>query len=128
MEFEPHKATGLDGLQAKFLIDSAQSIKKPLTDIINISIISGLFLKELKKAKVIPIHKKNSKVEHGNYRPVSILSIISKIFERVVCEQLEECILHVIIIFMNCNLVFRQSFSTVLFNRIMSNSSFQISF
>ena len=50
MELEPHKATGLDGLQAKFLIDSAQSTKKPLTHIINMSIISGLFPKELKKA------------------------------------------------------------------------------
>ena len=58
MELEPHKATGLDGLQAKFLIDSAQSIKKPLTHIINMSNISGLFSKELKKAKVIPIHKR----------------------------------------------------------------------
>ena len=44
------------------------------------SIISGLFLKELK----------NSKVEPGNDRPVSILGIISKIFERVVCEQLTD--------------------------------------
>ena len=46
MELEPHKATGLDGLQAKFLIDSAQSIKKPLTHIINMSIISGLFFRK----------------------------------------------------------------------------------
>ena len=37
MELEPHKATGLDGLQAKFLIDSALSIKKPLTHIINVN-------------------------------------------------------------------------------------------
>ena len=44
MELEPYKATGLDGLQAKFLIDSAQCIKKTLTHIINMSIISGLFL------------------------------------------------------------------------------------
>ena len=70
MALEPHKATGLDGLQAKFLIDSVQSIKKPLTHIINMSIISGLFPKELKKAKVISFHKKNSKVEPVNYRPV----------------------------------------------------------
>ena len=35
------------------------------------SIISGLFPKELKKAKVILIHKNNSKVEPGNYRPIS---------------------------------------------------------
>ena len=73
------------------------------------SIISGLF----------PIHKKNSKVELGNYRPVSILSIISKIFEREVCEQLTE--------YPTCNnyLYELQSvFSTVIFNRIMSNLSF----
>ena len=101
MELEPHKATGLAGLQAKFLIDSA------LPHIINMSFISGLFPKELKKAKVILIHKKNSKVEPGNYRPVSILSIIS----RVVCEQLTD--------YLTCNNYFyelqsgfRQSFST----------------
>ena len=75
------------------------------------SIISGLFPKVLKKATVIPIHKKNSKVEHGNSRPVSILSIISKIFERVVCEQLTD--------YLTCNNYlyelqsgFRQSIST----------------
>ena len=50
------------------------------------SIISGVFLK--KKTKVIPIHKKYSKVEPDNYRPVSIIRIISNIFERVVREQL----------------------------------------
>ena len=100
MELEPHKPTGIDGLQAKFLIDSAQSIRKPLTH---------LFLKGLKNAIVIPIHKKNYKVEPGNYRPVSILSIISKIFEIVVCEQLTD--------YLTCNnyiyeLVLQQSFST----------------
>ena len=82
MELEPHKATGLDGLQAKVLIDSAQSI----THIMNMSIFSGLFLKKQKKTtKVIPIHKKNSKV----HLPI---------------------ILHVIIIFINCNLVFESHF------------------
>ena len=41
----------------------------------------------MKKQTKSKSHKKNSKVEPGNYRPVSILSIISKILERVVCEQ-----------------------------------------
>ena len=72
------------------------------------SIISGLFPKELKKTKVIPIHKKNSKVEPGNYRSVSILSIISKMFERVVWEQLTDYL--TCNIFMNCNLVFDSHF------------------
>ena len=59
MELEPHKAAGLDGLQAQFLIDSAQSIyKKTLAHIINMPIISRVFPKELKKTKVVPIHKK----------------------------------------------------------------------
>ena len=49
MDLEPHKATCLDGLQAKFLIDSAQSIKQPLTHINNMSIISGVFPKQLGK-------------------------------------------------------------------------------
>ena len=111
MELEPHKATCLDGLQENFLIDSAHFIKKKLTHIINMSIISGLLPKELKKANVIPIHKTNSTVEPCNYRPVPILSIISKIFERVVCEQLTD--------YLTCNNYlyelrsgFRQPFST----------------
>ena len=41
----------------------------------------------MKSARVIPLYKKNDKTEVGNYRPVSILSIISKIFERVVYDQ-----------------------------------------
>ena len=49
MEMEPHKVTGLDGLQAKFLIDSAQSILKTLTHIIIMSIIYGVFPKKLRK-------------------------------------------------------------------------------
>ena len=44
------------------------------------SIISGVFTKQLNKVKVNPINEKNSKVEPGNYRPVSILRIITKIF------------------------------------------------
>ena len=44
---------------------------------------------DLKSARVVPIFKKNDKTEVGNYRRVSILSIISKVFERVVYDQLE---------------------------------------
>ena len=51
---------------------------------------STFSMKELKCAKIVPIYKKKLKIDPGNYRPVSILSIISKIFEKVVCEQLSE--------------------------------------
>ena len=43
----------------------------------------------MKSAQVVPIHKKNSKTGVGNYRPVSILSVVSKIFERIMYDQLE---------------------------------------
>ena len=110
-ELNSQKATGLDGLPAKFLKDGASTIAKPLTHIINMSITSGQFPKELKCAKIVPIYKKKLKTDPGNYRPVSILSIISKIFEKVVCEQLSE--------YLECNNLmydlqsgFRQNFST----------------
>ena len=55
------KATGLDGLPAKFIIDSAESIVKPLTYIVNLSIESGAFPDDLKRAKIVPIYKKKAK-------------------------------------------------------------------
>ena len=51
------------------------------------SIIQGVVPDDLKSARVIPIFKKNDKTSVGNYRPVSILSIVSKIYERVVYDQ-----------------------------------------
>ena len=48
------------------------------------------FLVTLKKAKITPIYKKKAKTEAGNYRPVSVLSTISKIIEKIACEQLTE--------------------------------------
>ena len=85
-----HKATGLDGMPARFIIDSADIICKPLCHIVNLSIQSGEFPCDIKKAKITPIYKKKAKTEAGNYRPVSILSTISKIIEKIACEQLTE--------------------------------------
>ena len=53
------KATGLDGLPAKFIIDSAESIVKPLAYIVNLSIESGVFPDDLKRAKIVPLLDKH---------------------------------------------------------------------
>ena len=83
------KATGLDGIPSRFVRDSASIIVCPLTHIINLSIIQGVVTDDLKSARVVPLFKKNDKTEVGNYRPISILSIISKVVEKVVYDQIE---------------------------------------
>ena len=84
------KATGLDQLSPRFVKDGAEVIMSPLTHILNLSLVTGIIPDDLKSARVTPIYKKNSKTEAGNYRPVSILSTISKLFERVVYNQLDQ--------------------------------------
>ena len=83
------KATGLDGLSARFLKDGESVISSPLSHIINLSLRLGCVPDEMKTARVIPLYKKKSKTDPGNYRPVSILTIVSKILERVTYNQIE---------------------------------------
>ena len=61
----------------------------PITFIINMFIAEGIVLDEFKAAKVKTIFKKGCRSEVGNYKPVGILGIISKILERAVYKQLE---------------------------------------
>ena len=82
------KSTGLDGIPARFIKDAAEVIKGPITYIVNLSLRSGIFPNEMKLAKVIPLHKKKSRLDAGNYRPVSILSVVSKVLEKTVFLQL----------------------------------------
>ena len=71
------KATGLDELPARYIKDGSSIIVKPLTHIVFLSITTG------KVARVVPLYKKKSKTTVENYRPISVLSIISNVFERV---------------------------------------------
>ena len=76
------KAVGLDGLSGYFLKLSAPSIASSLTTIFNLSLSLGSFLGLWKKAKVSPIFKDGSLFDRSNYRPISVLAILSKILER----------------------------------------------
>ena len=68
----------------------APSIITPLTHIINQSLCTGIFPHRLKIANVIPLFKKNVPHIFDNYRPISLLSSISKTFEKVVFNQVYE--------------------------------------
>lgn len=84
------KSTGLDEIPARFLKDGASILVKPVTFLINLSIELQDVPKELKVAKVKPLYKKGDRTECGNYRPVSVLCIISKILEKAIYVQMSE--------------------------------------
>ena len=82
------KAVGLDQLPARLLKDSAEIIAKPLTTLINASLIYGYIPSEWKWARVNPLFKNGKSNDMDNYRPISVLPTISKVLERVVHTQL----------------------------------------
>ena len=87
---DPNKAHGCDGISIRMLKLCATSISKPLHILFNNSVISECFPNEWKKANVIPVHKKGDKQIINNYRPVSLLPICSKIFEKIIFNSLFE--------------------------------------
>ena len=76
------KATGLDDLSSFFLKIAASSISPSLPSVFNLSISSGVFPNLWKTAKVSPLHKDGSLFDRSNYRPISVLAVLSKILER----------------------------------------------
>ena len=82
------KSTVLDDISPRFLKDGAAFLVDPIAHIVNFSILSESVPSGFKKARVKPLYKKGSRLELGNYRPVSILPVLSKILERAVNEQL----------------------------------------
>lgn len=81
-------AVGADDINAKLLKDTKQTIAETLTQLVNISYKTSKFPTCMKKALVKPVHKKDNTEDPANYRPLSILSIVSKVFERSATNQL----------------------------------------
>ena len=82
------KATGLDGITAKIFKSSAETVCQSLLKIVNKGIASGKFRNSLKLAKLIPVYKRGPQNDPSNYRPISILSILSKIIEKHITKHL----------------------------------------
>ena len=73
-------SSGHDGISARFIKRILETITPPLTHIINQSLCTGIFPDRLKIAKVIPLFKKGDQHILDNYRPISLLPVISKVF------------------------------------------------
>ena len=95
------KATGLDNLPTGLLKDSAEQISAPLTYLIYLSLTTGVFPTDWKVAKVMPIHKSGPFTNFDDYRPISILPVLSEIIEKIIHRQ--------VISFLNENHLLSQS-------------------
>ena len=84
------KSSGLDKIPNKLLKIAADVIAPSLTEIFAKSIYTGIFPNEWKKARVSPVHKNGAKHEPSNYRPMSVIPTVSKIFEKIVFDQLNK--------------------------------------
>uniref|UniRef100_A0A1B6H9V6 Reverse transcriptase domain-containing protein n=1 Tax=Homalodisca liturata TaxID=320908 RepID=A0A1B6H9V6_9HEMI len=83
-------SSGHDEIPVTVIKAVKTSISKILCHLINSSFVSGIFPNKLKQAKIIPLHKKNDPENISNYRPVSVLPSISKVYEKSVHLQLSE--------------------------------------
>lgn len=82
-------ASGIDGITTKSVKCVMDIIATELTACINYCMARGIFPNVLKIAKVVPIHKSGSKHDPCNYRPISVLPVISKIFEKILYNRLQ---------------------------------------
>jgi hypothetical protein len=85
---KPKTSFGWDRMSNKLLKYVADELVPFLTLIINQMLNTGIFPDKLKMAKVLPIYKKGDCRKFENYRPVSVLPSVSKVFERVIHNQL----------------------------------------
>ena len=77
-----------DGISNKLFKSIRYELCKPLTLIINQMLSSDVFPETFKKSKIILLYKMGDSSLLFNYRPISLLPTISKIFERIICNQL----------------------------------------
>jgi exonuclease III len=82
MALSNSKASGHDSITTEILKLCASYICIPLTHVINLSFVEGIFPKDLKYSIVKPMFKKGDKQDPCNYRPIALIPIMSKIFEK----------------------------------------------
>ena len=83
-----NKGYGLYSCPVSILKLSNHIISQPLAQIFNVSVSLGSFPAKLKTAKVVPVFKSGDESKPGNYRPISLLSIFNRIFEKLVYKRL----------------------------------------
>jgi len=107
------KSPGIDDISPNILSAVADLITDPLLHVYNLSFDTGVFPEKLKMAKIIPLYKKNEHHLPGNYRPISLLSIFSKVLEKLMQKRLYSYLSSFDILF-DLQFGFREKHSTTL--------------
>ena len=106
------KSSGYDGVNNFLLKGIIVSIVDPLVHIFNLSLLNGQVPDIMKIAKVVPLFKKGDKLEVCNYRPISLLSTLSKVLEKIIYTRTVSFFKNNAI-FSNFQFGFREKHSTV---------------
>lgn len=83
-----NKAPGPDGIHGNILKHCSSSLAYPLSLLFKVSYSTGCIPNDWKTANVVPVHKKGDKGSVENYRPISLTSLVMKIFEKVIRDEL----------------------------------------
>ena len=89
INLSPNKASGIDNLSGKFLKDRADVLGLPISQLCNLSISLSTFPQHCKIAKLKPQCKKGSRTEPKNFRPISLLPLLSKLIEKTIHDQVQ---------------------------------------
>jgi Reverse transcriptase (RNA-dependent DNA polymerase) len=81
-------SVGPDDISVRIIKECSEHYTEPLVHIINESFKTGIYPDLLKISKIIPLYKKGDKTKTSNYRPIAILSVFSKIFEKIIAKRL----------------------------------------
>ena len=90
--FRKDWSSGFDNIPVKFIKPVADEITSPIVHIINSSIDQKIFSDSWKVARVCPVPKIDNPIKEKDFRPISILPVLSKIYEKVILKQLYEYI------------------------------------
>ena len=90
LKLDTRKASACDDIPSKILVQTSDIVSPYLARYYNKAKTDNCFPPQLKDADILPIHKKDEKTLAQNYRPVSLLPVISKVFERNMYEEIFE--------------------------------------
>ena len=90
MKMKDKKSPGVDGMPPKLLMEIVEQISTPLAKLFNVSLEEGIVPSQWKEANITPLFKKGFRNKPENYRPVSLTSVVCKLLETLIRDDIVE--------------------------------------